>query len=87
MSVSVSEVAVGVGSSVSSPQSVQHGGDAVTTLTAIALGDVEGDGAQRPAKLLTEIAISGPDSSNDGPEHLDGFDGDTESVEPMTAGG
>jgi hypothetical protein len=59
----------------------------MTALTAVALGDVERDGAQSPAKLLTEIAVSRPDASDDWPEDLDGFDGDTEGMEPMTGGG
>jgi hypothetical protein len=69
------------------PSSGGVAGDAVTALTAMALGDVEGDGAQSPPKLLAEIAVSRPDASDDWTEDLDGFDGDTECVELMTGGG
>ena len=61
--------------------------DPVTALVAVALGDVECDGAESPAKLLAEIAVSRPDASDDRPEDLDGLDGDPERVEPMTVGG
>jgi hypothetical protein len=39
----------------------------MAALAAIALGDVEGDRAERPSELLAEIPVLAPDSRDRGP--------------------
>jgi len=48
--------------------------DAVTTLAAIALGDVERHGAKRSSKLVRKVPVIAPDPGDDGSEDFDSLD-------------
>jgi hypothetical protein len=55
--------------------------DSVAALAVVTFGDVEHDGRERSADLIAEVAIEAPDRRNDGPELLDGSDGEIEDDE------
>jgi hypothetical protein len=53
----------------------------MTALAPIALRYVEGDGAERIANLVAQLAVVTPNADDDRTKHLDGLDGEVQDLE------